>query len=101
MSSVRFLDSPFCYDFAGLIKPGGFLPGVANMHDEVHHLVNGDGAILVGVGQPEDGGRHASIAEDFVEGGRVDGVILTDEIGDGLEQLHDIDAVFAVAAGKK
>ena len=55
------------------------------MHDEVHHLIDGDGSILVGISQPKDGGRYTSIAEDLVKGLGADGVILTDEVGYGLE----------------
>ena len=63
----------------------GTIPRVANVHDKVHHLIDGDGPILVGVGQPEDGGGDASIAKDLVKGLRSDRVILTDEVGDGLK----------------
>ena len=62
-----------------------YIPRVANVHDEVHHLVDGDGSILVGISQPKDGGRYTSIAEDLVKGLGADGVILTDEVGYGLE----------------
>ena len=58
---------------------------VADVHDEVHHLIDGDGSILVGVGQPKNGGRHTSIAEDLVKGLGGDWVILTDEVGNGLQ----------------
>ena len=71
------------------------------MQDEIHHFVNRDGAILVGVGQSKDGGRHASITEDLVEATRGDGFILADEIGNGLQQLHDVDAVLALTPEKK
>ena len=62
-----------------------YIPRVANVHDEVHHLIDGDGSILVGISQPKDGGRYTSIAEDLVKGLGADGVILTDEVGYGLE----------------
>ena len=73
------------------------LPGIADVQDKVHHLVHGDGSIVVGVGQPKDGGRHAPVAEDLVEGGGCDGIILADQIGDGLEKFDDVDAVLAAA----
>ena len=72
-------------------------PGIAYVQDKVHHLVNRDRPVAIGVGQPEDGGRHPAIAKDLVEGGGGDGVILADEIGDGLQELDDVDAVRLIA----
>ena len=62
-----------------------YIPRVANVHDEVHHLVDGDGPVLVCVGQPEYGGGHASIAEDLMKGLRGNGVILAYEVSNGLK----------------
>ena len=76
------------------------LPGIADVQDKVHHLVHGDGSIVVGVGQPKDGGRHTPVTEDLVERSRRDGVVLADKIGDGLEEFDDVDAVLTAAPEK-
>ena len=65
-------------------KASLFSPRVADVKDEVHHFVDGDGGIMVSVGQSEYGGRHTSITKDFVEAVGCNGFILANEIGDGL-----------------
>lgn len=63
------------------------------MQDKVVHFFHRDDPVVVDIRQPEDGGRHPPIAEDLVEGGGGDWVILAYEIGDGLQEFDNIDAV--------
>ena len=70
---------------------------VGDDDDEVHHLLDGDEPVLVLVGQPQDLGGHAPRGEDPVEGLGVDVRVPADEVGDRLQQLHDVRRVLVGA----
>ena len=70
------------------------LPWVADVQDEVDHLIDRDGSVMISIRQAENRRWHSAIAEDLVKGVGSDRIVLAYQISDRLQELDDIDPIF-------